>query len=144
MGTIYKLIHNSDIIVTTTFRGYYYNRVEGSITRSKFSEREIVMVDFSLEIYDFIMKEYSNNNALIKAAENMVVTQAIYFTIKAPYKVLKEKPRVKENIIKYRKNVLKDEKAFRKTKLYIRSSYLGITGIKLANWFLSLIGKGEK
>jgi len=144
LATIYRLIHNSEIIVTTTYRGYYYNRVEGSITRSKFSEREIVMVDFSLEIYDFIMKEYSSNKNLVKAAENMILTQAIFFAIKAPYKVLKENPRVKENIIKYRKNVLKDEKAFRKTKIYIISSYMGITGIKVVNWLLSLIGKGEK
>ena len=58
MGTIYKLICESNSIAYVNYTGYHYYIRNNSISHSEFNIKHIDAVNFSYEIYNYIKKEY--------------------------------------------------------------------------------------
>ena len=133
LATMYKVVNNCNKIAITSYQGYNYVYNPTGITKSKFREKELILLHWAEEIYDFINKNYKEE--LLLAGKNLLVTQSLFLACKIPltkkYKTYIVK--IKKYIKQYRKELLKDKDTYPRIKLFLIASFGGLRLVKITN-----------
>ena len=124
LGTTYKVFFQSRKIVSSSGKKYFYRQRKNSIMSQAFSRRNMDRIELSEEILDFTEKNASEiRNAAISRAfvSNVQVLRELPLHDKQYQNCYRE---VRENIKKYRKEVLFDSKAKTINRFIAMTSYL--------------------
>lgn len=130
LAIMYKIVDRCSKIALTNYQGYNYMYNSNSITKSKFSDSEISMLEYGEEIFEYITKKYGED--LLLPAKNIIAEQSIELACKVPIKkqYKAEIKRIKNHIKKYRIDLLKSKDTYPRIKTYLLSSFMGIRGIE--------------
>lgn len=77
LPTTYRIALKAERVVMANFSFYHYFHRAGSITNSRFNEKEFVYPDHSIKIHDFISQSYPE----IKLASEYLKIRAVGFTV---------------------------------------------------------------
>ena len=122
LATIYRLMLKAEKIVRIDSKQYAYRMRKDSIMHQKFSERNMDCIPISRQLFDKIKRSVPEL-ASAAASRSISVNRTVYSQI--PYKMRKERKKVWQEIIKYRKIVLLDQKARKRERFICGISYLG-------------------
>ena len=120
----YKLFYLSNKVVISDAKMYYYLIRNTSITGSKYNIKRAISLDFAADETHFIKNNMSN---LLLAAYNREFMEAVYTILAIGFSdgFNEVKRDAKKIVKKYRRFVLKDKKASKKSKLFAFTSYFG-------------------
>lgn len=131
LATIYRLMLVSKKIVRIDCKIYAYRIRKSSIMHQKFSVRKMDSIPVSKKLFHEI-QESIPELASAAASRSLSVNRTVYSQI--PYRMRKERKRLWQEIIKYRKIVLLDCKARKRERLCCGISYLGQPVYYFFNW----------
>ncbi|GFI46603.1 putative glycosyltransferase EpsJ [Lachnospiraceae bacterium] len=126
IGTTYRLYMQSQRVVQSNERKYFYNQRMGSIMNSAFSGKKMDRVYMAEKIYrevGGISRELELAAVSRMLISNMIVLRELPY---GSVEFQKEEHMVKNNIKKYRKTVLLDKKAKKLYRLVAALSYLNM------------------
>lgn len=143
LAVTYKTIVASSSIAVISNRDYYYFQRENSIQYKKFSLEKMDAVIHVGELVEFVENEYPS---ITKAAYCRAVSAACNILFQIHSEEFLEQKKVLWDIIKkYRRIILFDRKARRKTRLAAMISYFGYKSLSLIYSKTSKrVGKQEK
>lgn len=115
VGTIFKLYNLSNNIICGFEYKYNYFIRANSITNKDFSEKEFDLIDMTNEMCDFVSKKYPE----LKDAINYRKTFAKISLICKKNYVYKKNDKIIKEINKEYKNILKNKKSSKRTKIAV-------------------------
>ncbi|MDR1753720.1 MAG: glycosyltransferase [Eubacterium sp.] len=108
---------------------YYYLQRSYSITQSAFTKSKMDWLSCSMDILNFVKH---NCPECLPAAKNKLFSSCCYLIADIPFlKFKKEKDIIKEQFIKIRNDVFKDNKTYVKRKILCLVSYFGLWAVKV-------------
>lgn len=126
LATTYLVYHKAKRIVFFNEFLMNYRIRENSDVHQKFNIKKVRVLDSADEILDYCKK---NAKECIPAAESRQIASACFILFRIPYNEMKKYTsvisRCKNIIKKYRRNVMFDTKARKKTRIGAALSYLG-------------------
>lgn len=131
LGLTCKTFLKSNKVVYIPSGKYNYLLRKGSLIHRKANELDVkTVLDYLDEILDYINQ---NHKKIKKSAEFLVASQSLNLWYKIPNKKEYKKylKRATNNIKKYRKQILKDDKVNKKSKTLFYLSYLGRVPYKI-------------
>lgn len=128
LPTTYKLFSKAKKIVISDSKKYFYLQRANSIINSKFNIKRAEAMKFASEETSYILKNYPS---LKNAAINREFMESVYIilSLKDDKEFINERKDANNIIKKYRKTVIFDKDASKKSKLYAIISYAGIKNI---------------
>lgn len=126
IGTVYKYILNSNKIVYSNLKKYYYLQRNTSIMGSKFKIQELDYIYQAENMMNDVKQ--MNNSKLTRASECRYINAnfSILMKMKKTNEYEDVKAMIKKNIKKYSKSVFFNKKSRFKTKMAIILLYLGV------------------
>lgn len=132
-----KIVENSKNIVMTDYKGYYYLQRSGSIMYGSMSNDRMILINKMDELLDFVSKKYPN---IIKYAVRRYVYSNFHVLGRSVMddKFINKSKEMRKNILKYKKEILKEKIYSKKEKL---ATIILLFGIKFYKFFWSLYCK---
>lgn len=132
-GTVYKTMMNSNKIVYSNEKQYYYLQRETSTIGRKFQKEDFDMLELAKEMKKNVTELYPE---LEGAVESRILDMDFYFLRRMDKKeYLQQYLEIKNDIKKNRKNVYNNNKIKLKTRIAILISYINIDLVKYLYMF---------
>lgn len=124
-ATTYKIFDKCKNIYVTTEQLYNYVIRENSITTSKFNKKKFDLINVSIEMHDFIKKNYPQyiDASISKLLRSYISTYNLLITYKNDFN--KEKKEIQKFIKDNRKTTIFDSNAMKKERIALITTLFG-------------------